>query len=151
MIKWFRADLLLSLAGFIVIRMGLINYHPGLYMTGVAIFICGFPLTEIERLKKAEQRKIDFRCMFPNDYHMCESDECNPDLDCPVHRLMTELEAVAEKNQDKKEKIEAIIKLVNEYRLSEDHTLARAHIALYKIDMDILSVEYENSIYSKNG
>ncbi len=58
-----------------------------------------------------------------------------------------ELEALAEKNQDKKEKIEAIIELVNEYRLSEDHTLARAHITLYKIDMDILSKELETSIY----
>ncbi len=60
-----------------------------------------------------------------------------------------ELEACAEQNYDKKNKIESIIELVNEYRLSEDHTLARAHIALYKIDMDILSKELETSIYNQ--
>ena len=70
-------------------------------------------------------------------------------LEYEMTLIKAELEAVTEKNQDKKDKIEEIIKIVNEYRLSEDHTLTQAHLTLYKIDMDVLSAEYQKSIYSE--
>ena len=65
-----------------------------------------------------------------------------------IEEMDDELEACAEKNQDKKEKIEAVLELINDYRFSEDHTLARAHITLFKIDMDVLRQEHDNSIFS---
>ena len=41
--------------------------------------------------------------------------------------------------KDMKNKLGVISELIEEYRTSEDYTLARAHITLFKIDTDILS------------
>lgn len=35
-----------------------------------------------------------FKCMFPNDYHDCEPDLCNPELDCPIKQLNRSLDWV---------------------------------------------------------